>query len=64
VQGDIEMKRIAIAIIASGVVAASAVHANPYDQTVVVPPTDLPELARQSGDAMLLHEGPGSRPLM
>jgi hypothetical protein len=31
------MKRIAIAIIASGVVAASAVHANPYDQTVVVP---------------------------
>jgi hypothetical protein len=49
-------RQIAIAIAASAIVAATAVHANPSNNIVLVPPTDLPELARQSGDAMLLHE--------
>jgi hypothetical protein len=37
-------------------VTAPAVHANPYSNIVVVPPTDLPELARQTGEAMLLRD--------
>jgi hypothetical protein len=45
----------AVAIFAIGAVAAGTVHASP-PEPVVVPPTDLPALARQTGDAMLLHE--------
>jgi hypothetical protein len=58
------IRQIAIAIVASGVVAATAVHANPSNNVVLVPPTDLPELARQSGDAMLLHETSDDRTLL
>jgi hypothetical protein len=58
------MKRIAVAIIATGVVAATVVHASPTNHIVLVPPTDLPELARQSGDAMLLHETSDGRTLL
>jgi hypothetical protein len=58
------MKRIAVAIIATGLLAATAVHASPTNHIVLVPPTDLPELARQSGDAMLLHETPDGRTLL
>jgi hypothetical protein len=58
------VRQIAIAIAASGVVAATAVHANPPSNIVLVPPTDLPELARQSGDAMLLHETSDGRTLL
>jgi hypothetical protein len=57
-------RQIAIAIVASGVVAATAVHANPPNDVVLVPPTDLPELARQSGNAMLLHETSDGRTLL
>jgi hypothetical protein len=57
-------RQIAIAIVASGVVAATAVHASPSNNIVLVPPTDLPELARQSGDAMLLHETSDGRTLL
>jgi UrcA family protein len=48
-------RQMAIAIVASAVAASTAVHANPSNNIVLVPPTDLP-VARQSGDAMLLHE--------
>jgi hypothetical protein len=47
------LRRTALAIAASGM-AATTIHANP--STILVPPTDLPELARQGGEAMLLHE--------
>lgn len=57
-------RQMAIAIVASGVVAATVVHANPSSNIVLVPPSDLPELARQSGDAMLLHETPDGRALL
>ncbi len=50
------LRRAVMAAVASGIVTASAVKANPSHNIVVVPPTDLPELARHSGDAMLLHE--------
>jgi hypothetical protein len=48
--------RAALAIIASGIVTVPIVHANASNNIVVVSPTDLPELARQTGAAMLLHE--------
>jgi hypothetical protein len=56
--------RIAIAILASIVMAAPAVRANPSNDIVLVTPTDLPELARQSGEAMLLRETSAGRTLL
>jgi hypothetical protein len=50
------LRRAAMAIVASGVVAAAPAHANPSHNIVVVPPTELPAAARQSGEAMFLHE--------
>jgi len=50
------LRRAAMAIAASGIVTAPAVHANISNNIVVVPPTDLPELARQTGEALLLHD--------
>jgi UrcA family protein len=47
---------MAIAIVASGFVASAAVHANPSNNIVPVPPTDLPELSRHIGDALLVYE--------
>ena len=49
-------RQMAIAIVASGVVVSTAVHADPANNVVLVPPTDLPEVARQSGDAIPVHE--------
>jgi hypothetical protein len=49
-------RRAAIVVVASGIAAASAVCANPSNNIVVVPPMELPELARQSGEAMLLRD--------
>jgi len=59
-----KLRRAAMAMIASGIVVAPTVHANPFNRIVLVPPTDLPELARQSGDAMLLHETSDGRTLL
>jgi hypothetical protein len=50
------LRRAIMAALASGIVTASAVQANPADNIVVVTPTDLPELARQPGEAMLLRD--------
>jgi hypothetical protein len=41
------LRRTAMAIAASGMVAAGAVRADPGYSTVVVPPADLPEPAHQ-----------------
>jgi len=49
------LRRVAIATVISGMAAGIAVAA-PSDNLIVVPPTKLPASARQSGDAMLLHE--------
>jgi hypothetical protein len=49
------VRRAAMAIGASGIVAASTVGANPSNNIVLVPPADLPVLTRQSGEAMLLR---------
>jgi hypothetical protein len=49
------LRRVAIATVISGVAASSAL-AVPSSNLVLVPPTKLPVSARQSGEAMLLHE--------
>ncbi|MGO9948441.1 MAG: hypothetical protein ACLPWG_16505 [Steroidobacteraceae bacterium] len=51
------LRRVAITIAVSGLVTANAVHANPSNNIVLVPPTGLPVLARQSGEAMILNDG-------
>ena len=58
------LRRVAISIVASGTVAAPAAYARPSNNLIVVPPTDLPELARQTGEAMLLHEAINGRTLL
>lgn len=52
----VRLRPAAVALVAIAAVAAGTVHASPPGPIVVVPPTDLPTLARQTGDAMLLHE--------
>jgi len=50
------VRRLAIAIAASASVAAPAVYARPVNNLIVVPPAQLPPLARQSGEALFLHQ--------
>jgi hypothetical protein len=50
------VRRAVIAIVATGTFAAPAAYSRMSNNLVVVPPTDLPELARQTGEAMLLHD--------
>jgi hypothetical protein len=57
------LRRVAIAIVASGTVAAPAVYAR-ASNIVLVPPTALPESARQSGDAMFLYATVDGRTLL
>jgi len=56
-------RQIALAIVAS-TVAATIVHANTLDKIILMPPTDLPVLAQQSGDAMFLHDTIDGRTLL
>jgi hypothetical protein len=48
-------RRAAIAIVATGIVAVPTVHAHPSGKLILVPPADLPAMARQTGESMLLH---------
>jgi hypothetical protein len=59
------LRRVAIA--AAGLllaVMASTVHASAFKETVLVPPAALPELARQTGDAIFLYETVNGRTLL
>ena len=58
------LRRAAMAIAASGIVTAPTVHANPSNIIVVVPPSDLPALARQTGEAMLLRNTMDGRAIL
>jgi hypothetical protein len=58
------LRAVAITIVTSGILAAPAVYAKASGNLILVPPTDLPELARQSGDAMLLHDTSDGRTLL
>ena len=56
--------RVAMAIIATGAVAASAAYAREAKNLILVPPAELPQLARQSGEAMFLHQTVDGRTLL
>ena len=55
--------RLALAIVLGGLLAAPA-YALPSNEIVLVPPTNLPTLARQGGEAMLLHDTRDGRTLL
>lgn len=61
---SMRLRRAAMAITAIGIVTAPIVHANRSNNIVIVPPTDLPELARQTGEAMLLHDTMDGRAIL
>jgi hypothetical protein len=70
---SISFRRVGIAMVAVGIAAAPVVHAKPKpdamtgkqsDRIILVRPTDLPELARQDGQAMLVHETGDGRTLL
>jgi hypothetical protein len=58
------LRRAVIAMVAMGAVAAPAAYATPSNNLILVPPTALPELARQAGEAMLLHDTVDGRTLL
>jgi hypothetical protein len=49
------VRQTVIALVATGALAAPAAYSRTSNNLIVVPPTDLPELARQTGEAMFLH---------
>jgi hypothetical protein len=57
-------RRTALTMVAGGIMSAATVHADPINGTVLIPPTELPVLARQSGEAMLLHDTIDGRTLL
>jgi hypothetical protein len=50
------VRQAVIALVAVGTLAAPAAYSRISNNLIVVPPTDLPELARQTGEAMLLRD--------
>jgi hypothetical protein len=50
------LRRAVIAVLATAAIAAQTADALASNSIVVVQPKDLPELARQPGDAMFLHD--------
>jgi hypothetical protein len=60
----VRLRRAAVALVAIVAVAAGTVHASPPNPVVVVSPADIPALARQTGDATLLHETADGRILL
>jgi hypothetical protein len=56
--------RLALAIVLAGMSVAAVTHANPSNAIVLVTPTNLPTLARQSGEAMFLHDTLEGRTLL
>jgi hypothetical protein len=57
-------RRVAIAAVASATVAAQVSYAKPPNNLILVPPAQLPESARQSGEAMFLHSTADGRTLL
>jgi hypothetical protein len=55
---------LAIAMVISAVGTFQTIHANSSSSVVVVPPADLPALARESGEAMFLRDASDGRMLL
>jgi hypothetical protein len=58
------LRRVAIASVAGAIVAGPAAYARSSSNLIIVPPTDLPEAARQTGEAMFLHDAVDGRTLL
>lgn len=58
------VRRVAIVIAATATIATPVAYSSTRSNLIVVPPNDLPELARQPGDAMLLSETIDGRTLL
>jgi hypothetical protein len=54
----------AIAVVLGAILTAPITYAIPSNKIVLVPPADLPVLARQSGEAMFLHDTRDGRTLL
>jgi hypothetical protein len=55
------VRRAAIALVATGTVAVPTAHAHPSGKLILVSPTDLPAVARQTGESMLLYGTPDDK---
>jgi hypothetical protein len=58
------LRAMATAMVASANIATPLAHGWPAERAIVVPPGALPELARQPGQAMFLHESDDGRALL
>lgn len=58
------LRRAATAFVTCGLMVAAAAHADASEKIVLVPPTELPALARQVGEAMFLHDTIDGRTLL
>jgi hypothetical protein len=56
--------RLALAVLLGAILPLEITHANPWNSIVVVPPTELPALAQQSGEAMFLRDASDGRTLL
>jgi len=56
--------RLALAILLGGMWVAPITHATPSNEIILVGPTSLPSLARQSGDSMFLHDSKDGQTLL
>jgi hypothetical protein len=56
--------RLMLATIFAGISMISAGYANPTNEIILVPPANLPTLARQSGEAMFLHDAKDGRTIL
>ena len=54
--GSGTLRRLAVAVAACGTIAAPAAFADSVGDLVLVPPAELPESARQPGEAMFLRD--------
>jgi len=60
----VRVRRAEMALIAMTAMVAGTVYASPPNAVVMVPPEDLPALARQTGDATLLKESIDGGPML
>jgi hypothetical protein len=58
------LRRAAMTMAVSCFATGAAVHANPSNNIIVLPPTALPALAQQAGEAMLLRDMIDGRSLL
>lgn len=58
------LRRAVIGIVATGTIAAPAAYSSTRNNLIVIPPTALPELARQEGEAMFLYDATDGRTLL